>query len=95
MTSKITQCNRPYHFRDEQLKGIFQYIKHDHTFEIVSDKVLMRDIFEFESPYGFAGKVFNKIVLTNYLAKLLIKRNKIIKDFAESGKWKAILNPTL
>lgn len=55
----------------------------------------MRDIFEFESPYGFAGKVFNKIVLTNYLAKLLIKRNKIIKDFAESGKWKAILNPTL
>lgn len=32
LTSKITQFRRPYHFRDEQMKGAFKYIIHDHNF---------------------------------------------------------------
>lgn len=32
LTSKITAYDRPFHFRDEQLKGAFTFIKHDHFF---------------------------------------------------------------
>lgn len=91
LTSVITQYNRPFHFRDEQLKGVFKNFKHDHYFEIIGDVVLMTDSFEFESPYGIFGKLFNKLILTGYLKKFLLERNKVIKKFAESEKWKELL----
>ena len=30
LTSKITAFNKPFHFRDEQVKGAFKFIIHDH-----------------------------------------------------------------
>ncbi len=91
LTSKITQYNRPFHFRDEQQKGPFKYLIHDHYFETTDDKVIMKDIFKFQSPFGYAGKLIDKFVLFNYLKKLLLKRNETIKDFAETQKWKSLL----
>jgi hypothetical protein len=76
---------------DEQTKGIFKSIVHQHKFELVPNGILMKDIFEFHSPFGVFGKVFNKLILTSYLEKLLINRNQIIKEFAETGKWKEVL----
>ncbi len=52
----------------------------------------MKDIFEFQSPFGIFGKIFNELILTKYLRKLLIDRNKVIKEFAETGKWKTLLD---
>jgi len=43
----------------------------------------MSDHFEFESPGGLAGKLFNTLILTRYLARLLKKRNQVIKEVAE------------
>jgi len=92
LTSKITAFNKPFHFRDEQVKGAFKLIIHDHFFEVNGDKVIMKDVFIFQSPFGYIGKLFDKIVLCNYLRKLLIIRNNIIKEYAETDKWKSILN---
>lgn len=92
LTSIISQYNRPFHFRDEQKKGAFKYFKHDHYFEIQGEFVIMKDRFEYESPYGIFGKLFNVLALTKHLTRFLIKRNTVIKDFAESGKWREILN---
>ncbi len=50
LTSIITMYNRPFHFRDEQLKGAFKYIIHDHNFSVEISKVLMIDTFNFQSP---------------------------------------------
>jgi ligand-binding SRPBCC domain-containing protein len=91
LTSKITAFDRPNYFVDEQTKGIFKSIVHQHKFELVPNGILMKDIFEFHSPFGVFGKVFNKLILTSYLEKLLINRNQIIKEFAETGKWKEVL----
>jgi hypothetical protein len=52
----------------------------------------MKDIFKFRSPFGFIGKLVDKIILTDYLKKLLIERNNIIKEYAETEKWKSVLN---
>jgi ligand-binding SRPBCC domain-containing protein len=92
MTSKITAFYRPNYFRDEMTKGIFKSIKHDHRFEANGSSTEMKDIFEFETPYGILGKLVNWLVLYAYLHSLLEKRNRIIKEVAESGKWKSILN---
>lgn len=90
LTSKITVFDMPRHFRDEQQKGAFKYIIHDHYFTASADKVIMKDIFKFQSPLGYIGKLVDKIILTGYLKKLLLHRNEIIKEYAESEGWKSI-----
>jgi len=92
LTSKITEYDRPKYFKDEQQKGAFKSFYHEHRFEQIDDKVIMTDIFEFQSPLGILGKIFNKLILTNYLRKFLIDRNTVIKEFAETDKWKKLLN---
>jgi len=92
LTSKITAFDRPYYFVDEQIKGIFKSIFHEHKFEQNGDIAIMTDIFEFHTPLGILGKIFNVLILKNYLRKFLLKRNQIIKDFAETDRWKEVLN---
>lgn len=92
LTSKITAFNRPTYFKDEQQKGAFKSFYHEHKFEQTDDRIIMKDIFEFQSPFGIFGKIFNTLILTKYLRKLLIDRNNVIKDFAETEKWKTVLN---
>jgi ligand-binding SRPBCC domain-containing protein len=91
LTSVITAYDRPFHFRDEQLKGAFKHFKHDHYFETREGFVVVTDRFEYESPLGIFGKLFNKLVLTTYLKTFLLERNRIIKEYAESDKWKTVL----
>ena len=91
LTSKITAYKRPYHFCDEQIKNAFKRIKHDHYFEIQNGAVVMTDYFLFESPFGMAGRIFDKLILTTYLKKFLVERNQAIKDFAETDKLKQLL----
>lgn len=91
LTSKITAYERPYYFVDEQVEGAFKSMYHKHSFEKIDGKIIMSDFFEFQSPLGILGVLFNKCILTNYLKHLLIKRNNTIKYYAESGIWKEVL----
>lgn len=91
LTTKITTFNPPVSFTDEMTKGIFKIFKHRHLYNYNKEGVEMIDILEFAAPLGIIGRVFERVFLKNYLKRLLIKRNKIIKEFAESEKWKQIL----
>lgn len=91
LTSKITAFQKPFHFRDEQLKGIFKFIKHDHYFEQKKDGTLMKDVFVYEAPFGFVGRIVEQLILTNYLKKFLVERNGIIKEYAETDLYKTLL----
>lgn len=91
LCSKITAYDRPVHFRDEQIKGAFKYIVHDHYFEVENGKTMMTDVFDFEAPLGLIGKLVSNLILKNHLQRLLENRNKVIKAFAESGDWKKVL----
>ncbi len=91
LTSRITQFETNKHFRDEQIKGPFKKIVHDHYFFCVNDEVIMKDQFDFKAPAGFIGRLFCKMYLTTYLTTLLSRRNQMLKEYAESGKWKNVL----
>lgn len=92
LKTKITAMNAPISFTDEMVSGDFRNMKHEHHFKQIENGTLMIDLFHFESPYGSLGTVANKLFLTRYLKKILSQRNKIIKEYAESEKWKFILN---
>ena len=91
-TSRITVMKRPFYFIDEMTKGDFKSFKHEHHFKSVSNGTIMIDQVNFESPYGVIGKWMNTLYLKDYLEKLLESRNNVIKEYAETEKWKAILN---
>ena len=90
-TSKITEMQRPDSFTDEMIKGDFKSFRHEHHFKTVENGSLMIDIVEFEAPYGSIGKLATVLFLRSYLEKFLLKRNAVIKEYAETQKWKAIL----
>lgn len=90
--TKIMVMKSPEFFTDEMIKGDFKSFVHEHHFKQVNNGTIMIDVVDFESPYGFAGEFFNKIYLTKYMTKLFIKRNNLIKEYAETAKWKAIIN---
>ncbi len=91
LTSKISNYKRPYIFRDEQTKGIFDYFRHDHIFEDIDGKVIMTDVFDYQAPFGFLGRIADNLFLEKYMTNLLVQRNKVIKEYAESEKWKEVL----
>ncbi|MCP9770014.1 cell division protein [Lacihabitans sp. LS3-19] len=91
LTSKITSMQKPQFFIDEMEKGIFKSFKHQHLFSETANIIIMIDIFEYISPLGILGRIADSLFLKNYLRKFLIERNEIIKEYAESQKWKDIL----
>lgn len=92
---KITKFDRPYSFRDTMLKGAFKRFDHDHIFESSNGVVKMTDIFDYDSPLMFLGKIFDALVLENYMREFSIQRNNEIKKALENGEWKKFLNKSL
>ena len=91
LTSKITEFEKPNFFVDEMQKGIFHSFRHEHLFqELPNGKTKMIDAFEYRSPLGILGQLADFLFLKNYMTDLLIKRNEVIKEFAESDKWKEL-----
>lgn len=84
LTTKIVTMDKPNQFTDEMQEGAFKSMHHQHIFKTIDGKTLMIDIFDFESPLGIIGKIFNKIFLKNYLKNFLLERNQLIKTIAES-----------
>lgn len=92
LTSKITEYNRPFHFRDVMIKGAFKRFTHDHFFERKGEKVLMKDVFDYTSPLRILGKFADALFLESYMRILLTERNLLIKKIAESEDWRKFLD---
>jgi len=93
LTSVITEMEGPFFFEDQMLKGPFKKIRHKHYFWLKNGKTIMKDVFEFQTPLGWLGKLIDKLYLRKYLERFILQRNIQIKDFAEhEDKWMQVLN---
>jgi ligand-binding SRPBCC domain-containing protein len=91
MTVKITEMTGPFYFQDQMIKGPFRSMKHDHFFSEAGGKTIMTDRFYYEVPYGFAGRLFDRLFLKKHMTRFLDQRNAMIKTMAEDGTWKKFL----
>lgn len=91
LTSKITVCERPLKFSDTMVSGAFKRFDHDHFFEEISGKTLVRDVFDYDSPLGILGNIADFLFLENYMKNLLTARNEMIKRVAESEDWRKFI----
>ena len=86
LSSRITKLEAPYYFQDCMTKGAFSFMQHDHFFEEKNGTTTMKDVFAYGVPYGIFGKLFDKVILKQYIINLLNIRNQVIKEAAEIYK---------
>jgi ligand-binding SRPBCC domain-containing protein len=92
LSSRITEFDRPGHFQDTMIDGAFRSMQHDHFFkELAQNTTQMRDRFVFAAPLPLIGVIAEAIFLRRYMTTLLIRRNEILKQVAESDRWKDFL----
>lgn len=88
LTSRITRFARPSYFRDTMVRGAFRSFDHDHFFTIEENgATLMRDVFDYRSPFGAAGRIADRLFLRRYMERLLTERARVIQRAAETG-WR-------
>jgi ligand-binding SRPBCC domain-containing protein len=90
LTTLITDYKYPHYFKSSMLKGAFRKIEHSHFFLEEKGVTTMQDVFDFEAPFGLPGKIVAHIVLLPYMKNLLLKRNALIRQTAESEDWKKL-----
>ncbi|WP_433385509.1 SRPBCC family protein [Actinoplanes sp. CA-142083] len=79
MTSRISAYDRPRYFADEQVRGPFRSMRHEHHFEELGDmRTKMTDRMTISAPLGMSG------VIAPYLKRLLTRRAMHIKRQAEA-----------
>ncbi|MGB0891298.1 MAG: SRPBCC family protein [Flavobacteriaceae bacterium] len=88
---EITEFNYPNYFSDEMISGAFKSFKHKHEFTKQEGFTLMTDNFNYKSPFGFLGRIADSLFLKKYMTNFLLERNQVIKEFAETEKWKLVL----
>lgn len=91
LTVKIMSMDPPHYFRDEMMRGDFKSMRHEHFFKSIGNGTIMIDVFRFDTPYGRLGEILNNFYLTGYLRRLVIRRNQLIKTYAEGNRWSIIL----
>ncbi|MCM3162471.1 MULTISPECIES: SRPBCC family protein [Bacillaceae] len=83
LTVRITEFDFPNRFVDEMEKGAFKRFYHVHEFIEKPNGTLMLDTFDYTSPFGFIGKIADRLFLEQYMREFLITRNRYIKKVAE------------
>lgn len=87
MTSRITVCEAPRYFVDEQTRGPFRTLRHEHHFEdLGGGGTRMTDLMIISAPFGFLGTVVARLLLAPYLRHLLIRRAIHVKGLAEAAE---------
>jgi hypothetical protein len=91
----ISKYDRPHHFQDIMLRGMFKSFAHDHYFDpLPNGTTLMRDELRFAAPLGPLGWLAETLILRRYLSSFLMERNQLIKAVAESpeARWKKYID---
>ena len=81
--SRMTAMDLYDYFVDEMEEGHFKSFKHEHFFTEKNGGTEMVDFIQYETPYGFFGKLFNRFFLENHLRNFILERNRILKAHAE------------
>jgi ligand-binding SRPBCC domain-containing protein len=83
-TSKITEMELYDYFVDIMVKGNFKSFKHEHSFIERNGKTVMIDNLTYQTPFGFFGKFFDKLLLKKHMTNFLKTRNEVLKNLAEN-----------
>lgn len=85
MTSRITAYERPHRFVDEQVRGPFAVLHHEHRFEPRAGGTRMTDRMTVALPGGPPGALLTRCLAGPYLRRLLLRRAQHVRGLAEGS----------
>ncbi|MBX3254526.1 MAG: SRPBCC family protein [Chitinophagaceae bacterium] len=91
LTARVIEMEINEKFVEEQIKGDLKSFRHEHYFKPVENGTIVIDMVEMEEPRDTVGGLLGKLFMKKYFETLLSKRNDLVKQYAESDKWRAIM----
>lgn len=79
--TKITQVEKNKSFTDFQEKGLYKYWNHFHEFVPNEKGVLMKDIVDYELPFGLLGRIAYKIFIKKKLQNIFNYRYQFLDKY--------------
>lgn len=79
---KIEKLYKPNILIDFALKSPFKYWKHQHIFTQKGDMCELKDIVEYQLPFGFLGKIIEPLI-TNDIKSMFEYRHQKTKEILE------------
>ena len=76
--TEITHVKEKEYFVDEQRFGPYALWHHQHHFKQVEGGVLMTDIVNYAIPYGFIGRIANRLLVEKKLKNVFNYREEVI-----------------
>jgi ligand-binding SRPBCC domain-containing protein len=83
LTVRITEMEKPYRFIDVMEKGAFHSFTHIHEFIKKGRGTIMKDTFEYKSPFGIVGIFADKLFLEKYMRNFMVSRANELKKITE------------
>jgi len=81
--ARITELDRPIRFVDEMVHGAFKRLRHIHEFEGIGNATVMRDIIEWQAPFGLLGRLADALFLRRHMAWFVFTKQTALKQIAE------------
>ena len=92
LTLRVTEFDRNQSYVEEQVKGDLLSYRHQHHFRQVDNGTVMIDLIDFDFPRDSFGKFFGRFYMKSILEKYIMARISLVKQYAESEKWKVVLS---
>jgi ligand-binding SRPBCC domain-containing protein len=80
--SRIVDYKPPERFTDIQIIGPYRSWRHLHTFEVVPEGTLMRDIVTYQLPFGLLGRMVHTLTVRRQLEDIFRYRAARIAEWA-------------
>lgn len=84
LSVRVTRCEPPRIFEDQQIRGAFAGFTHRHEFRPAGTGTVMIDDFRYRSPLGPLGWVADRLFLERYMRAFLRERARGLKELAEA-----------
>lgn len=91
LTARVIELSKHEKFVEEQVKGDLKSFRHEHYFKPVENGTIVIDMVKMEEPRDAVGGFLGKWFMKKYFEKILHKRNELVKQYAESDKWRTIM----
>lgn len=77
--TKIKTVRHHVSFTDQQLKGPYKQWIHSHEFIPNEHGILMKDIVQYEMPYGFIGRLVHSLIIYKKLKRIFNYRYDVLE----------------
>jgi ligand-binding SRPBCC domain-containing protein len=81
--ARITELKRPDRFIDEMVQGAFKRLRHVHEFLSIGEITTMRDILEWQAPFGVVGRIADRLFLRRHMLWFVSTKQNALKQIAE------------